>query len=255
MAWLRRLGPVTRRNGTSVDRIGYRGIVLLRLAIVFWRRRCRPSREAPCRQRVLGTQRADFLAGTESSDRIVARGGNDRIAAEYDGGVDRVSCGAGRDVVVADARDRVESDCEIVSRRIHRDRHANPESQHESEVEPDSLTVGQTTVAVFQVGRNRTGGAASIGFSTSKDGGRTWREGTLPGLTANTTPRGPSVRASDPGRRVRRGARRLAGEHARDRRRRDAADDPPLAGRALVERPDRRGAVANGRTSPTTRTG
>ena len=147
---------------------------------------------------MLGTQRADFLAGTESSDRIVARAGNDRIAVEYDGGVDRVSCGAGQDTVVADARDRVESDCEIVSRRIHRDRHANPDSQHESEVEPDSLTVGQTTVAVFQVGRNRSGGAASIGFSTSKDGGRTWREGTLPGLTANTTPRGPSARASDP---------------------------------------------------------
>ena len=154
--------------------------------------------EGAVRATVLGTQRADFLVGTESSDRILARGGNDRIAAEYDGGIDRISCGAGQDVVVADARDRVESDCEIVSRRIHRDRHVNPESQHESEVEPDSLTVGQTTVAVFQVGRNRTGGAASIGFSTSKDGGRTWREGTLPGLTTNTTPRGPSARASDP---------------------------------------------------------
>ena len=147
---------------------------------------------------VLGTQRADLLVGTESSDRIVARAGNDRIAAEYDGGTDRISCGAGRDVVAADARDAVESDCEVVSRRIHRDRHVNPESQHESEVEPDSQTVGQTTVAVFQVGRNRNGGAASIGFSTSKDGGRTWREGILPGLTANTTPPGPSVRASDP---------------------------------------------------------
>lgn len=147
---------------------------------------------------VLGTDRADFLAGSDSSDRIVARGGNDRIAAEYDGGIDRISCGAGRDLVTADARDRLEADCEVVSRRIHRDRHANPESQHESEVEPDSQTVGKTTVAVFQVGRNRGGGAASIGFSTSKDGGRTWREGTLPGLTANTTPRGPSVRASDP---------------------------------------------------------
>ncbi len=147
---------------------------------------------------VLGTQRADFLAGSESSDRIVALAGNDRIAAEYDAGADQISCGAGRDIVAADARDRIESDCEIVSRRIHRDRHANPESQHESEVEPDSHTVGATTVAVFQVGRSRTGGAASIGFSTSKDAGRTWREGTLPGLTVNTTPRGPSARASDP---------------------------------------------------------
>ena len=147
---------------------------------------------------LVGTERADFLAGTESADRVVARSGNDRIAVEYDGGADRVSCGAGRDIVVADARDRLDGDCEIVSRRIHRDRHTNVESQHESEVEPDSQTVGQTTVAVFQVGRNRTGGAASIGFSTSKDGGRSWREGLLPGLTANTTPRGPSARASDP---------------------------------------------------------
>ena len=204
---------------------------------------------------VLGTQRADFLAGTASSDRIVARGGNDRIAVEYDGGVDRISCGAGQDVVVADARDRVESDCEIVSRRIHRDRHVNPESQHESEVEPDSLTVGQTTVAVFQVGRNRTGGAASIGFSTSKDGGRTWREGTLPGLDGEHDA-ARAVRARERSRRrLRRGARRLAGEHARARRRRDAAHHPPLDGRAHLERPDRRGAVANARTSPTTRTG
>ena len=179
-------------------RIGYRGIVLRRVAIVLLVAALPAVAGGAVRATVLGTQRADFLAGTESSDRIVARGGNDRIAVEYDGGVDRVSCGAGQDTVVADARDRVESDCEIVSRRIHRDRHTNPDSQHESEVEPDSQTVGQTTVAVFQVGRNRSGGAASIGFSTSKDGGRTWREGTLPGLTANTTPRGPSVRASDP---------------------------------------------------------
>ena len=170
----------------------------LRLAIVVFAAALPAVAGAAVQATVLGTAGADFLAGTESSDRIVARAGNDRIAAEYDGGIDRVSCGAGRDIVAADARDRVESDCEVVSRRIHRDRHSNPESQHESEVEPDSLTVGQTTVAVFQVGRNRSGGAASIGFSTSKDGGRTWREGTLPGLTANTTPPGPSARASDP---------------------------------------------------------
>jgi hypothetical protein len=147
---------------------------------------------------IVGTARADFLTGTAGGDRVLARAGNDRIAVEYDGGVDRVSCGAGRDVVSADARDRVGADCEIVSTRIHRDRHVNPGSQHESEVEPDSLTVGQTTVAVFQVGRNREGGAASIGFSTSRDGGRTWREGILPGLTENTVPAGPALRASDP---------------------------------------------------------
>jgi hypothetical protein len=170
----------------------------LRLALVVLAAALPAGAAGAVQKTVLGSERADVLLGTPSSDRIVARGGNDRIAAEYDGGTDRISCGAGRDVVAADARDRLETDCEIVSRRIHRDRHANAESQHESEVEPDSQTVGQTTVAVFQVGRNRTGGAASIGFSTSKDGGLTWREGTLPALTANTTPRGPSARASDP---------------------------------------------------------
>ena len=153
---------------------------------------------AAARPAIIGTARADSLVGLEGSDRIVARGGNDRIAAEYDGGFDDVSCGPGRDIVAADLRDRVRADCEIVSRRIHRDRHANPESQHESEVEPDSLTVGATTVALFQVGRNRSGGAASIGFATTTDGGRTWREGILPGLTAQSPRPGPSVRASDP---------------------------------------------------------
>lgn len=147
---------------------------------------------------IVGSVRAELLVGGDASDRVVARGGDDRIAVEYDAGFDTVSCGPGRDIVAADARDRIAADCEVVSRRIHRDRHANPESQHESEVEPDSHTVGRTTVAVFQVGRRHSGGAASIGFSTSRDGGVTWREGLLPGLTRYTTPPGPSARASDP---------------------------------------------------------
>ena len=145
-----------------------------------------------------GTQRADVLVGGDGADRVVARAGNDRIAVEYDGGRDVVSCGAGRDVVAADLRDLVRSDCEVVSRRIHRDRFANPESQHETETEPDSLTVGETTVALFQVGRNRSGGAAGIGWATTNDGGRTWREGLLPALTGQTRPPGTSARASDP---------------------------------------------------------
>jgi len=170
----------------------------LRLAIVVFIAALPAVAGGAVQKTVLGTQRAEFLAGSGGSDRIVARAGNDRIAAEYDGGVDRISCGTGRDVVASDARDRVEGDCEVVSRRIHRDRHVNPESHHESEVEPDSHTVGQTTVAVFQVGRFRNGGSASIGFSTSKDGGRTWREGLLPRLTTQNSPPGPSARASDP---------------------------------------------------------
>jgi hypothetical protein len=153
---------------------------------------------AAARPTLVGTPRADVLLGRDGPDRVDARGGNDRIAVEYDAGPDDVSCGAGRDIVTADLRDRVRPGCEIVGRRIHRDLFTNPDSQHESEVEPDSLTVGATTVALFQVGRNRSGGAASVGFSTSKDGGRTWREGILPGLTAVSKPAGPSARASDP---------------------------------------------------------
>jgi hypothetical protein len=153
---------------------------------------------AAARPAIFGTVRADFLAGREGSDRIVARSGDDRISAEYDGGVDLISCGPGHDVVAIDLRDRVENDCEVVSRRIHRDRQTNADSQHESQVEPDSLTVGATTVALFQNGRNRTGGAASIAFATSRDGGRTWHEGILPGLTLSSAPPGPSTRASDP---------------------------------------------------------
>ena len=96
-------------------------------------------------------------------------------------------------------QDRIETDCEVVSRRIHRDRHVDPDGQHESEVEPDSLhrrrddgrrVPGRPAAA--------TGGATSIGFSTSKDGGRTWRQGLLPGLTVNSVPPGPAERASDP---------------------------------------------------------
>ena len=147
---------------------------------------------------ILGTTRADVLVGRDGSDRIVARAGDDRISAEYDGGVDRISCGPGRDIVAVDARDHVESDCEVVSTRLNRDRQSNVDSQHETQVEPDSYTFGTTTVAVFQNGRNRTGGAASIAFSTSRDGGRTWREGILPGLTLTSAPPGAATRASDP---------------------------------------------------------
>ena len=100
--------------------------------------------------------------------------------------------------MAADLRDRIDGDCEVVSRRIHRDRFGDPDAQHESEVEPDSLTVGSTTVAVFQVGRWRAGGATGIGFATTRDGGRTWRQGLLPGLTQNSVPPGPAARASDP---------------------------------------------------------
>jgi hypothetical protein len=53
-------------------------------------------------------------------------------------------------------------------------------------------------VSVFQTGRMVEGGASNNGFSTSLDGGRTWRAGFLPGLTRHSTPPGTDDRASDP---------------------------------------------------------
>jgi hypothetical protein len=164
---------------------------------------------------LLGTPRADTIDGKAGADRILGRGGPDvlvggpgadvldggpsadRIAAEYDGSRDNVRCGAGADIVTADPLDRVAADCELVSRRISHDPYGNPQSQHETEVEPDSLTVGSTTVAAFQVGRRFDGGAANIGFARSADGGRTWTSGLLPALATASRPPGPNPVVSD----------------------------------------------------------
>jgi hypothetical protein len=137
------------------------------------------------------------LAGA-GRDAVDAGPGVDRISVEYDGSRDTAVCGPGLDTVTADPVDRVSADCELVGRRISRDPYTNPESQHESEVEPDSFTFGRTTVAVFQVGRRFDGGAANIGFAVSTDDGRTWKNGLLPGLTELSIPPGPNTRASDP---------------------------------------------------------
>lgn len=59
----------------------------------------------------------------------------------------------------------------------------DPESQHYTEVEPDTYAHGSTIVSAFQVARIYGGGGSDIGFATSKDGGKTWTHGLLPGLT------------------------------------------------------------------------
>lgn len=166
--------------------------------------------------RLIGTPRSDVISGQGGSDRIFGLGGADRldggpgpdrleggpgadrVVAQYDGARDVVRCGSGPDIVNADLLDRVTSDCELVSRRLSRDPYTDPDGQHETEVEPDSLTVGQTTVATYQVGRRHDGGATNIGFAVTNDGGRTWRSGLLPGLTRASRPAGPHERASDP---------------------------------------------------------
>jgi BNR repeat-like domain/RTX calcium-binding nonapeptide repeat (4 copies) len=146
---------------------------------------------------ITGTNRADFLRGGPGSDRIEGRGGNDRI--KIDGGSrDRVRCGAGRfDVVNADSADLVAPDCETIARVVARDHYQAP-AQHATIAEPDTFAFGNVVVSAFQSGRFRDGGAVNIGWATSRDGGRTWRTGLLPALTASSQPAGRWQRASDP---------------------------------------------------------
>ena len=69
--------------------------------------------------------------------------------------------------------------------------------QHATEVEPHMLANGITLVAAFQTGRIAPGGATAIGWATSTDGGVTWAQGFLPGLTTGNGG-GPYSAASDP---------------------------------------------------------
>lgn len=59
--------------------------------------------------------------------------------------------------------------------------------QHETAVEPDSFSVGNTVVAAFQVGRTRGGGASGIGWATTRDGGSTWTSGVIRGAYSRGT--------------------------------------------------------------------
>ena len=145
-----------------------------------------------------GLAGGDFLQGGAGRDTVDAGGGDDRIAAHADGAVDRVRCGAGRDIVDAEQNDIVAGDCEVVSRQLSVDTTANPIGQHATEVEPDSYAFGSTIVSVFQVGRVFGGGAVAIGYSTSTNGGTTWKPGLLPGVTASSPQPGVAERASDP---------------------------------------------------------
>ena len=82
--------------------------------------------------------------------------------------------------------------------RLTTDPYTNSTSQHKTAVEPDSFSFGSTLVAATQVGRFNDGGASNIGWATSTDGGTTWTNGFLPGLTLFSSPAGPYDRATDP---------------------------------------------------------
>lgn len=81
--------------------------------------------------------------------------------------------------------------------QVSADPFTNPDSQHRTQVEPDTFAWGDTLVAAFQTGRYFDGGASDIGFATSTDGGATWAQGFLPGITKHFGG-GPFDRASDP---------------------------------------------------------
>jgi len=147
--------------------------------------------------RLFGRAGDDFLLGGTGSDLVVGDDGWDRISVHADG-ADTVRCGGGRDIVTTDGSDRVGADCEVVSRQLSRDPVRTFRAQHQTQVEPDSFAFGSTIVTAFQSGRFVDGGAANIGFATSRNAGRSWRSGFLPALTAHSRPAGPSEFATDP---------------------------------------------------------
>jgi hypothetical protein len=83
-------------------------------------------------------------------------------------------------------------------KRVSSDPFTNPDSQHATQVEPDTFAFGSTVVSAFQTGRFFDGGSSDIGFATSQDRGKNWVHGFLPSVTVNSTPSGPYDRVSDP---------------------------------------------------------
>ena len=80
-------------------------------------------RGTPGPDRLLGTAGSDTLLGLGGNDLLAGRGGadtlsgglgDDRIAAQADSAVDRITCGSGHDLVTAELFDRVAPDCEVV---------------------------------------------------------------------------------------------------------------------------------------------
>jgi hypothetical protein len=81
--------------------------------------------------------------------------------------------------------------------QVSSDPFTNATSQHRTQVEPDTFAFGNTIVSAFQTGRFFDGGGSGIAFARSGDGGATWTQGVLPGITTFTSPPGPFNRVSD----------------------------------------------------------
>src|SRR6185437_7824247 len=81
---------------------------------------------------------------------------------------------------------------------VSRDPFTNTSAYHQTEVEPDTFAWGSTIVSVFQTGRYADGGSDDIGWATTTNGGSSWKDGFLPGITSFSSPAGPYARVSDP---------------------------------------------------------
>lgn len=72
---------------------------------------------------------------------------------------------------------------QIALTQLSEDTFTDTPSQHATEVEPGTYSWGSTIVTAFQVARIFGGGGADVGFATSTNGGATWTNGYLPGIT------------------------------------------------------------------------
>lgn len=90
----------------------------------------------------------------------------------------------------------VPSSAQSLFRQISQDSFTDQSSQHASEVEPGAAVNGPVIVAAFQVARISSGGSDDIGWAISLNGGISWTNGYLPGLT-QWEGGGPNSAASD----------------------------------------------------------
>jgi hypothetical protein len=81
---------------------------------------------------------------------------------------------------------------------VSEDPYANPDTYHQTQVEPETSSFGSTIVSAFQTGRSLEWGASNLGWSVSTDAGATWTDGFLPGTTVHATPPGRWERVVDP---------------------------------------------------------
>src|SRR6185503_1906969 len=87
---------------------------------------------------------------------------------------------------------------EVATRIVSVDPYSNTTSYHQTEVEPDTYSFGDTVMGAHQTGRFQEGGSSNVGYVVSSDGGVTWFRGFLPGTTVFASPPGPWDRATDP---------------------------------------------------------